>query len=137
MADLSITAANVGVKAAGGQVRIVQVGEAVTQGQPARFNSSDSKYYKAQADSATNATCVGVFLTAASADGYATLLSGTGVLNPGATVTVGTVYVVSATSGGIAPEADLATGEYVSVIGIGTASDEITMQINNSGIAKP
>jgi hypothetical protein len=42
---------------------------------------------------------------------------------------------VSATAGGIAPEADLGTGEYVSVLGIATAADNLKMGINNSETA--
>ncbi|MEL6104802.1 MAG: hypothetical protein AAFU85_02140 [Planctomycetota bacterium] len=135
MADLTINAANVGIKGNTGQVRIVQVGEVVTKGQIARFDGT--KYYRTQADSASNATIAGVFLSSASTDGYAVLLSGAAKLNPGATVTVGTVYVVSATAGGIAPESDLASGDFVAILGVGSASDEITMNINNSGQAKP
>jgi len=39
--------------------------------------------------------------------------------NFGATLTAGTVYALSATAGGIAPEADLATGDYIVVVCIG------------------
>ena len=135
MADLSITAADVGITNNVGAVRMVQVGEAVTQGQCARVSSS--KYYKAQADTEANAQCVGVFLTAASTDGYAVLADPGCELDLGATLTVGETYVVSdAAAGGIAPIGDLASGDYVTIIGTAITAGKLLLKIAISGAAK-
>lgn len=136
MADLSITAANVGVK---GRVAtdIVQVGESVTQGQPAYYKNSDGKYYKTDANASTaTAVATGVFLTAASTDGYA-ILARSGPVNLGATLTVGETYVVSATAGGIAPIGDATTGWYVTILGVASSASQLELSIISSGTPKP
>ena len=136
MADLSITRQDVGVKASGATLQVVQVGEAVTQGQLA-YVSTDGKYYLADADDTlAKAAVKGVFLSAADADGYAVLMM-SGTLDIGATLTVGETYVVSGTAGGIAPIGDLASGDYVTHIGIATAADELTLNLQASGVQVP
>lgn len=135
MADLSITAANVGVRGRAA-IEIVQVGEAVTQGQPAYFKDSDQKYYRTDANaSAEAAEAVGVFLSAASTDGFA-LLAKSGPINLGATLTAGETYVVSATAGGIAPIADATTGWYVTILGVASSSSQLELKINTTGVQK-
>jgi flagella basal body P-ring formation protein FlgA len=56
-----------------------------------------------------------------------------GVITIGATVTPGTVYVAGATAGAIAPAADLASGNEVSILGVGKSATQIALGINNSG----
>lgn len=138
MADLSVTAADVGVSDSSGSLIIVQAGEAVTQGQPGYLDSNDSKYYQTDADaSATAANAAGVFMTAASADGYA-VLARTGVtVDLGATLTVGETYVVSPNKGGIMPVGDLATGDYVTTLGVATTASKLPLDISASGVAVP
>lgn len=134
MANLTITAANVAVNGQA-RVRIVQVGEAVTQGQPG-YRSTDNKYYQADANaSASTAAAECVFLTPASTDGYSVAVF-EGDYNPGATVTVGTTYVVSATKGAICPIADLTTGDYVTIIGTASTASNIPIAFNR-GALKP
>ncbi len=54
----------------------------------------------------------------------------TGVINFGATVAVGTVYVTSgAVAGNIAPTADLVSGWYSTIIGIGITAANILLDI--------
>lgn len=135
MADLSITAANVGVRGAT-TIDVVRVGENVTQGQTAYYNESDQLYYKADANaSATTAAAVGVFLSAASTSGYAALMR-KGQVNLGATLTAGETYVVSATAGGIAPIADTTTGWWITILGTAVSSSELTLDIRATGNQK-
>jgi len=51
-------------------------------------------------------------------------------------LTVGETYVVSSTSGGIAPIGDLVATNYVSILGIATASDNLNLSINVSAIQR-
>jgi len=74
-------------------------------------------------------------LTAGAADDFVVLIRG-GNMDLGATLTVGETYVVSSTSGGIAPIGDLVSSNYVSILGIATASDNLNLAINVSGIQK-
>jgi hypothetical protein len=60
-----------------------------------------------------------------------------GNINLGATLTVGQIYVLSATAGGIAPVADLATGHYPSILGVATTASNLLMGILVSNVAKP
>jgi hypothetical protein len=136
MADLTITPANVGLAETGVYVQVVQVGEGVTQGQTGYKNNED-KYLLADADdteSTAAAKCI--FLTAASTDGYA-VAAFSGPVDVGATLTVGEQYYVSDTAGGIKPAADLATGDYVTLLGIAIATDTLQLDISASGVQVP
>jgi len=134
MADISQTPANVAIGASTTRTLVVQVGEAVAQGQPLYRDATNSKYYRCDAnDGAAKARVAAIALTAAALDGYA-LVSlpgnepGKSLVNLGATLTVGEIYVVSANVGAIAPEADLATGHYVTVIGVATTASLLDFQ---------
>lgn len=133
MADLTITAANVAIANAGVTTRKVQVGEAVTAGQVGYLSSN--KYYLADADALATANAAGIFLTNAALDGYA-ILATAGTINIGATLTVGETYVVSTTAGGIAPIADLLSGDFTTVLFIADDAAEGTLNILVSGVAK-
>lgn len=135
MAALSITAANVGVKGPC-QLEVVQVGEAVTQGQPGYQLASDSLYYKADANaSAASAAARGIFLTAASTNGYA-VLARSGSINLGATLTVGETYFVGATAGEINPSADVTTGWYPRLLGQAISASELTLAPSGGTVAR-
>ena len=137
MADLSITAANVGLTDTVGAVtQNVQVGEAVTQGQPGYLHT-DSKYYQTDADAgAPNAAATGIFLTPAAADEYAVFLT-SGPVDLGATLTVGETYIVSGTKGGIAPIGDAASGWFKTTLGNAITASRLDVDIDASGVAVP
>lgn len=134
MADLTITAANV-IAASGATINWGTAGATITAGQAVYKDSADNNDYKlCDADAAGTANCDGIALCGAS-DGQPIAVITQGNLNPGATVAVGTVYAVSTTAGGIAPEGDLASGDYVTTLGIGTTASNIKIDINNSETA--
>jgi hypothetical protein len=136
MADLSITAANVKAGSASTRVQLVQAGEAIDQGEPA-YLASDGKYYQTDAnDTAVKAQAKGIAITPASTDGYF-LLAVDGLINLGATLAVGQIYVCSATKGGIAPYADLTTNDYVSIVGVATTTALLDINLLVSGVQKP
>lgn len=135
MADITITAANVKVES--GAVIApapVQVGEAVTQGKVGYLDSATGKYMLAQSDgTAAQAAAAGIFVTPAATNGSA-VLAKSGPMDLGATLVVGTTYVVSQTAGGIAPIADVASGDFVTILGVAVAADQLTLNIVTSGI---
>lgn len=137
MADLSITAANV-VADSDATKYSGTAGATITAGQACYVDSSDSYHIKlADADNtSTTAEVKGIALNGAS-DGQPVDLITEGDLDIGATVTVGEIYVLSGTAGGVCPEGDLATDDYVSVLGIGTATDNLAVKIHNSGAQVP
>ena len=122
MADITVTAANV-LKTAASIVTGVVAGESLTAGQCVYLKASDGKLWKAQADgTAAEAAAVGITLHAAGANqpvAYATA----GTMNIGGTTAKLTTYVVSAAAGGIAPMADLTSGQYITELGYATATD--------------
>lgn len=135
MSDLVITAANVKAGSSDNRVQLVQAGEAITQGQPC-YLAGDGKYYQTDAnDTATKAQAKGIALSPASTDGYFYLTVG-GLTNLGATLTQGQIYVVSNVKGGIAPYADLVSGDYVTILGTAQTSSLLKLNINITGITK-
>lgn len=142
MADISITAANVALGASTTPTRILQYGEAVTQGQPLYRAAANGKWYRCDAnDTAAKAVVGAIALTPGAADAYGLAAlpatsPGQSVINLGATLAVGTVYAVSATVGGIAPIADITSAQYVSVIGIATTTALLDFQPSISNTQK-
>jgi hypothetical protein len=132
MADLSITAANVAVGSQSTRLQIVQVGEAVTQGQPLYRDTTTDKYLKADANVAGKIQVAGIALTPASTDGYVVMATG-GLVNLGATLVPGTIYVLSDTVGGIMPTADLSSGDYVVILGTATSATLLSLSIQVTG----
>lgn len=133
MADLTQTAANVGVNANNTRTQIVQAGEAITQGEPVYENNS--KYFQGDASTLAASQVGGIALTPAATDGYF-IMATEGKVDLGATLTVGETYYVSDTAGAIMPSADLSTGEYVTSLGVASAADTLELSINASGIAR-
>lgn len=138
MADLSITAAQV-LPGTGAKYFDGTAGATITAGDLCYYDTSAGTVKLADAnDSATTATVAGIALNGASAGQPVKLqTAGTITIGAGASITAGEIYVASATAGGICPEGDLAAGHYVSMIGVGDASDGIVMEINNSGVEVP
>ena len=121
MSDVAITAANV-VHDINSITGTGTAGATITAGQLLYLDSGTStlKLCDSNASQAA-ATCVGIALHAALANQpirYQT----SGDITIGGTLTVGGIYVASATAGGLAPVADLATGMYTTVVIIGRTS---------------
>jgi hypothetical protein len=123
MADLSVTAANV---RGYGQHITGTLGGTVTAGQPVR-KQADGTFIAATDASLAGSQVEGIALTGGGS-GQPFIYQKGGNINPGATVAVGKVYVLS-TSGGIAPVDDIASSEYITVIGVGISTSLIKMGI--------
>jgi hypothetical protein len=134
MANLTRVPANVALMSDSATVRIVQVGEAVQQGQPLYQNTANSKYMLCSDASAVAADCKGVALTPAGADGYVVMALPGSEITVGATLVVGMAYYVSA-AGEIKPAGDVSTGEFVTLLGIATATNRLPLRIVAVGIA--
>jgi len=113
-------------------------GASITAGMPVYKDASDSNKIKiADAnDTAAKAAAVGIALNGASA-GQPVAYQTAGVINLGATLTVGTIYCVSDTAGSIMPHGDLSAGEYVSVLGTAITAANLQLKISNSGVQVP
>ena len=136
MADLSITAASV-VQGTGATLRQVTAGATITQGQPVYLDTTESyRAKRCDADVLESAVCAGIALNSVSS-GQPLLILVSGNLTINAVATVGQLYVVSTGIGAIAPYSDLATGDYVTYLGVATSTTVIAVQIQISGVAKP
>lgn len=136
MADLSITVASV-LAAANAPKSSDQTyvwGEAVTRGMSV-YRNADGKFYRAKATTAILAAAVGIALVDG-ATGQPAIYQTGGSIAIGATGVAGTIYVVSAANfGGIAPWADIATGNFVTILGVGDGAGNIALSLNPTGIA--
>lgn len=126
MADITVNATSVtwvsGVRESKGLA-----GATITPGQAVYLDTTTNTYKLADADTDAESVVAGIALDTA-VSGRPFLFAPPGaVINFGATLTAGTIYVAATTPGGIAPWADLAAGDYVNVIciGAGTGNAEI------------
>lgn len=135
MADLTITATSV-VPGSGATVVEGIAGASITAGQVLYLDSSTSTYKLADCNSATAAvrSPVGIALNGA-ASGQTVGVLTKGPITIGATVAAGVTYFLSGTAGGIRPAADNTTGDYVTILGIGTSTTVIDVKIHESGVA--
>jgi hypothetical protein len=136
MADLSITAASV-LAGSGAKKVNGTAGATITAGQAVYLDSADNEYKLADNDSATAAvrTVAGIALHA-SLDGQPLTILSQGPITIGATTAVGEVYCLSSTAGGICPVADIAAGDYNTIIGIGTSTTVIDVKLHAAGAVK-
>lgn len=134
MADLTITAAN--VQPSDGYSYVDgTAGETLTQGVVVYLKESDTRYWKADCTtSVATARAAGIVLTGASAGQPVKVLTG-GTITIGATIGVGTIYILS-TTGLIAPYTDLATGDYVTVLGVAATASQLSVRLHVSGVQK-
>lgn len=137
MADLSITAANI-IPVSGYGSYFGTSGGTITAGLVCYLDSTTDTVKAADNDdTAAKATVKGIALNAASANQPIKLITG-GSLGMGAILTVGEIYVLSATGNGeIAPEGDLASGDYVSILGVASTTSNLILNIFNSGAQVP
>jgi hypothetical protein len=135
MADLTVTAASV-LWTSGSKIPGI-AGAAVTAGQAVYLDSTTSTLKLAQADgTAAEAAAVGIALHAAGTGQPLVYADQGSVINIGATTTKATTYMVSATAGGVAPQADLTSGQRISRLGYATdAVGAFVVDLKNTGVA--
>jgi hypothetical protein len=90
---------------------------------------------KADSNSGTAAakTAGGIALNGASLN-QPLAVQKSGDITIGATLTAGARYYLSETAGGIQPEADLASGEYVCLIGLAKSTTVLAISIQAPGV---
>jgi hypothetical protein len=134
MADLVITAASV---VAGANARITHgiAGATVTAGQVLYLDPTTGKWNLADTDSATAAVraATGVALNGAALN-QPVAVQTSGLLTIGATVAAGVAYYLSGDAGGICPVADLAAGDFPLIVGMGTSTTVIDVDIKYPGV---
>jgi hypothetical protein len=132
MTDLTITAANVKA-AANATTRSGQAGASITAGQLVYLDGTTGTYNLSDADLTGAKQVTGVALNGASSGQPLTVQTG-GDISIGATLTPGATYYLSGTAGGIAPLADLSTGEEVVLVGIAKSTSVLALKITDTGV---
>lgn len=132
MADVSgITAIRT---TANTQFRNVAYGATIAAGNTLYYSTSDAEHLLADCDaSATAATCTGVAITPGVNGGSGLIAVGGSIILVGATLTVGTVYVLSDTAGGIKPIADATSGDYITILGTAASATQLDLAIIVTG----
>lgn len=136
MADLTITAANV-VPGSGARINYgIYAGATITAGQVVYLDTAATTpvWKLADCDSATALARipVGVAVNSASSGQPLAVQTG-GPLTIGATIAAGVAYYLSGNPGGICPVADVASGDYTAIIGIGTSTSVLQVDIAAPG----
>jgi hypothetical protein len=70
-------------------------------------------------------------------DGYGLVAVGGSIILVGTTMTVGETYLVSDTAGGIMPNADRSTGDYVTRLGTASTATQLDLSIQATGVQVP
>lgn len=136
MADISITAANV-IPSAQAIKRDGTAGATITQGQLLYYDNTAGTMKLADSNGAGDLHVVaGIALNAAAAGQPVKYATSDPALVIGATVAIGDVLVASATPGGIAPAADLATGYFATVLGVAISVTAVNFNPTAAGAAK-
>lgn len=128
MADLTITAANV---VPGANVEQMRSAGALAIGDYVYSNAGVAT--QALNDTAAHAAGYGVCVSACSAANQWVNVQRTGSITGGMGTTQGVVYCVSPNAGKICPVSDVASGKYVSIVGVGLTGGGLTLGIFNSG----
>lgn len=139
MADISVTASAVQLKveSVSGSVRDVVYGESVTPGQLLYQNSSDTLYYKSDADASGKKQVEVLALTPGGANDPGVVAGPGAYVKLGSGVmTKGVAYFMSKTAGGICPQADVtSSGTAVSIAGVAYDTDTLYFRPINTGIS--
>jgi hypothetical protein len=114
----------------------VAYGATIAAGQP--IVKSGTTYVLADANaSAALAAAEGIAITPGVSGGYGLMATGGGIILVGTTMTVGETYLVSDTAGGIMPNADRSTGDYVTRLGTASTSTQLDLSIQATGVQVP
>jgi len=135
MADLTITAASV-IAGADSVQRTKLANATITAGQALYLDTATDRVGLADSDSATAAIrgFYGIALNGG-AVGQPIVVHTRGSITIGATMTATLAYYLSDAPGGICPYADLATGDYVLLIGQATSASVLNVQPQDTGVA--
>jgi hypothetical protein len=118
------------------QLRIVRYGATIAAGQP--IVASSGKYVLADANaSAALAAAEGIAMTPGIDNGFGVMAFGGPIILVGTTMVVGETYLVSPTAGGIMPNADRATGDFVTRLGTASSATQLNLSTQATGVQVP
>jgi hypothetical protein len=137
MADITMTAASI-VPVSGNANNVFEYGisnAAIAAGQTVYYDPTTGLYGLFDTDSATVAvhTLRGLAVSSAPAAGAAVVVQTAGTCAVGSVLTAGRVYCGGAgTAGGVAANADLASGDYIHSLGIAISTSVLEFKVHNT-----
>ncbi len=132
MADLSVTATAVALTS--GDTGAANAAATITAGQVVYLNAS-SLAALAQADgTALESTIAGIALNGGSTGQLITYAKTGAVINPGATLIMGDIYCASVTAGAVGRIEELASTNYISVVGYPLSTSSLKIHIINTAL---
>lgn len=138
MADISVTAASVLASSTALTASGV-AGATILAGQTIYKDTANSNVLKLADSNSTLliSTVEGIALHGASSGQPVKYVYDDPNFTPGATLTVGQTYALSSTAGGIAPIADLTTGDFPNVLFVAKSTTTAVLKIVRGGVVKP
>lgn len=135
MADISVTAADVGFTTTQPSVRSGTAGETLVEGMAVYLKAADGKYWKTVVTGVATSVAAGIVITPAIADEKVQIAT-KGDIECGAATKLGEIYVLGGdAAGGIAAVGDLAENDYTTVIGFGkTGTNVLEVAITNTSL---
>lgn len=135
MADLSITPSAV-LPGANASLAAGTAGEALVAGKAVYLANATKKWMLADADSATAEArkAVGIALNGASLNQPVSVLTG-GDITLGAVLTAGQAIYLSDDPGGLCALGDLATGDYICLVGLAKSTSVLTVDVQFPNVA--
>lgn len=137
MTDLTVTAASVlpgaNAKRTSG---VIGTGVTVTAGQSVYIDPADNRVKLADADAVTSAASAGIAELGGGAGQEIPIIYEDDDFTPGATLAVGETYVVSTTAGGIAPIADISSGDFPTHLMVAKSTTKAKLKVVIGGVAK-
>ncbi|WP_442580720.1 hypothetical protein ACSBOB_01585 [Mesorhizobium sp. ASY16-5R] len=133
MADVTITAANV-IAGAGAEIEHGTAGATETSGQALYRDAADSRLKVSDNDGTAAARKVRGLALNSAANGQPMAIIRRGPVTIGGTLVAGTTYCLSSTPGAICPQADVASGDDVVIIGVAMTTAILNVAIQHPGV---
>lgn len=137
MSDISVTATAVLAAASALVEHGGKAGTTIVAGNVLYKDAADGKLKLADNDNAAAGirSVYGIALNGAAANQPVSVIK-RGQLTMNAVLTAGGVYSLSGTPGGIAPDADVTTGDDLIILGVALSTTVLDVQINDTGVTR-
>lgn len=139
MAAITVTPGSV-VMVSGAYDTTYKAGSTITAGQALRLDVTATPPNWVPADTDSSVTTAGasaVAITGGSVGQPITTARAGAVVNMGATLAVGTIYILDGAAGGICPSTDVAQNDWVTVIGVAITAANMQLICVASGVQVP
>lgn len=136
-ADYSVTTSSVLPSSSAKRVTQYKAGTAIAAGD-AVYLSASNTWLLADANGTTPSFQVaGIAENSAASGQIVSVVTEDDNFTPGFTVAANAIVILSATPGKLAPAADLATGHYLGIVGVGVGSNKIKLLFKRSDVVTP